>query len=199
MPHTLPPLPYGYTDLEPYYDEATLRLHHDKHHQAYVDGLNAAEQKLAAAREAKDKAAMPALERNVAFHGAGHLLHTVFWTNMKKNGGGTPSGDLSKQIDTDFGSFDGFMAQFRGASEGVQGSGWGVLAWSRAFNKLEVLGCHNHENSAWWSAVPLLVCDVWEHAYYLKYNNRRAEWVQKFTENLVNWDDVAERFAAARS
>jgi Fe-Mn family superoxide dismutase len=199
MPHELPPLPYAYDALEPHYDQATLKLHHDMHHAAYVKGLNDAEAKLVTARANNDFAQIQWLERLLAFHGAGHLLHTVFWTNMKPNGGGKPSGELASRIEKDFGSFDGFLGQFKAATAAVEGSGWGVLVWNRAFQKLEVLTAMNHQNLTQWSCVPLLVCDAWEHAYYLKYNNRRAEWINVFCANLINWDNVAERFDAARA
>lgn len=199
MAHELPPLPYAYEALEPWYDAATLRLHHDKHHLAYVTGLNTAEQKLADARKNNDFGNIQALERQVAFHGAGHLLHSVFWTNMKPNGGGRPDGAVLRRIEQDFGSFDGFVAQFKAATAAVEGSGWGVLVWNRAFRQLQILTAMNHQNLTQWSCVPLLVCDVWEHAYYLKYQNRRAEWIDAFVANLINWDDVAARFEAAQS
>jgi Fe-Mn family superoxide dismutase len=199
MPHELPPLPYAYDALEPHYDQATLKLHHDMHHAAYVKGLNDAEAKLVSARANNDFAQIQWLERLLAFHGAGHLLHTVFWTNMKPDGGGKPSGELASRIEKDFGSFDGFLGQFKAATAAVEGSGWGVLVWNRAFQKLEVLTAMNHQNLTQWSCVPLLVCDAWEHAYYLKYNNRRAEWINVFCANLINWDNVAERFDAARA
>lgn len=198
MPHELPPLPYEYNALEPHYDEATVRLHHDKHHKAYVDGLNTAEGKLAAARTSGDFGAIQALERQIAFHGAGHQLHSIFWTNMKPQGGGRPSGALLSQIEKDFGSFDAFLGQFKAATVAVEGSGWGILAWNRQFNQLEVLAAMNHQNQTHWDTVPLLVCDAWEHAYYLKYQNARAKWVDAFCDNLINWDDVGKRLEGAR-
>jgi Fe-Mn family superoxide dismutase len=197
VPHELPPLPYDYSALEPHYDEATLRLHHDKHHNAYVVALNAAEQKLANARQSGDFATVQGLERQIAFNGAGHQLHSIFWTNMKKDGGGRPKGSLLAQIVKDFGTYEGFMAQFKAAATTVEGSGWGVLALYRTFKKLEVLAAMNHQNQGQWDSVPLLVCDVWEHAYYLKYQNLRPNWVAAFVDHLVNWDDVAERFERA--
>jgi superoxide dismutase, Fe-Mn family len=199
MPHALPPLPYAYDALEPHYDKETVRLHHDMHHAAYVTGLNAAEEKLAAARKGSDFAAIQALSRQIAFHGAGHQLHSVFWTNMKPAGGGKPDGALAAQIDKDFGSFDAFVAQFKAASAAVEGSGWGVLAWNANFGALQILTAMNHQDLAQWATTPILVCDVWEHAYYLKYQNKRAAWVEAFVANLINWSDVAERFAAAKS
>jgi Fe-Mn family superoxide dismutase len=198
MPHELPPLPYDYNALEPHYDEATVRLHHGKHHNAYVLGLNAAEAKLADARKSGDFGAVQALERQIAFHGAGHQLHSIFWTNMKPNGGGRPSGALLAQIEADFGSFDAFIGHFKAASAAVEGSGWGILAYNRQFKKLEVLAAMNHQNQTQWDSTPLLVCDAWEHAYYLKYQNLRANWVATFVEHLINWDDVAARFEAAK-
>jgi Fe-Mn family superoxide dismutase len=197
MPHELPPLPYAYDALEPYYDEQTVRLHHDKHHAAYVAGLNKAEEQLAAARAAGDYALIKHWERELAFHGSGHLLHTLFWENMTPGGGGEPDGELAAQIAQDFGSFEAFKAQFSAAANAVEGSGWGLLGWLPAFGKLVVLQVEKHQDLTLWGVVPLLIVDVWEHAYYLKYQNRRAEWVSNWW-NLVNWPDVARRFAAAR-
>ena len=198
MPYELPPLPYAYDALEPHYGEETVRLHHDKHHAGYVKGLNAAEQKLADARASGDMGAVKALSQLLGFHGSGHILHTIFWTNMKPGGGGAPSGDLAAQIDADFGSFDAFLAQFKAATTSVEGSGWGLLVWNRFTGKLEILQALNHQHSSQWASVPLLAVDVWEHAYYLQYQNRRAAWVDTFFAELVNWDNVAERLADAR-
>jgi len=199
MAHELPPLSYDYDALEPWYDEQTLRLHHDKHHAGYVNGLNAAESKLAAARASGDNAAVKALTAALAFHGSGHMLHSIFWTNMKPQGGGAPEGALAAQIERDFGSYDAFLAQFKAATATVEGSGWGLLVWNRAFGKLEILQAHNHQNTAHWASVPVLAVDVWEHAYYLKYQNRRAEFISVFFDHLVDWDDVAARLAKAQS
>ncbi len=197
MPHELPPLPYAYDALEPYYDEQTVRLHHDKHHAAYVAGLNKAEEQLAAARASGDYALIKHWERELAFHGSGHLLHTLFWENMTPGGGGEPDGELAAQIAQDFGSFEAFKAQFSAAANAVEGSGWGLLGWLPAFGKLAILQVEKHQDLTVWGVLPLLIVDVWEHAYYLKYQNRRAEWVSNWW-NLVNWPDVARRFAAAR-
>lgn len=197
MPHELPPLPYAYDALEPYYDEQTVRLHHDKHHAAYVAGLNKAEEQLAAARATGDYALIKHWERELAFHGSGHLLHTLFWENMTPRGGGEPDGELAAQIAQDFGSFEAFKAQFSAAANAVEGSGWGLLGWLPAFGKLTILQVEKHQDLTVWGVLPLLIVDVWEHAYYLKYQNRRAEWVSNWW-NLVNWPDVARRFATAR-
>ncbi|MDQ1272881.1 MAG: superoxide dismutase, Fe-Mn family [Planctomycetota bacterium] len=194
--HVLPSLPYDYNELEPYYDEETLRLHHDKHHAAYVNGLNEAEEKLAEARRTGNYALIRYLEQGLAFNGSGHILHSIFWTNMAPNLTGTeriPKGQLADQIKQDFGSFDIFKKQFSEAAIKVEGNGWTILGWVPEFNKLVVLQAENHQKLTLWGAVPLLVLDVWEHAYYLKFQNRRSEWVENWW-NIVNWDNVANRF-----
>lgn len=194
--HELPGLPYPYNALEPYYDEQTVRLHHDAHHKAYVDGLNNAEAKVAEAREKGDFALIKHWERELAFHGSGHLLHTLFWENMKPDGGGPAAGKVAGQIDKDFGGFEIFKKQFSAAAVAVEGSGWALLCWNPAFGKLEILTAEKHQNLTQWGVVPLLAVDVWEHAYYLKYQNKRAAFVEAWW-NLVNWDDVNRRFEAA--
>jgi len=192
----LPPLPYAADALEPHYDARTVELHHGKHHLAYVNGLNAALDKLAAARGAGDFALVKHLEREVAFHGGGHVLHSIFWTNLAPNGGGQPGGAVADALAREFGSFAAFDAQMRAATNAVEGSGWGVLAASPA-GDLVVLQVEKHQNQVLPGWTPLLVVDVWEHAYYLKYQNRRAEWVDAVMDHLVNWADVAARLARA--
>lgn len=194
MIHQLPELPYAYDSLEPYYDEATIRLHHDAHHKAYVDGLNNAEAKLAEAREKGDYSLVKHWERELAFHGSGHILHTLFWQNMCPGGKAITSGDLQDQIVKDFGSFENFKKQFSAAAAAVEGSGWALLIWNPVFGKLEILSAEKHQDLTQWGAMPLLTVDVWEHAYYLKYQNKRATWIEAWW-NLVNWADVEERFA----
>ncbi|MCB2212203.1 superoxide dismutase [bacterium] len=198
MAYTLPDLPYAYDALEPWYDKETVTLHHDKHHNGYVTALNATLDKLAAARESGDMAAANALSKALAFNGSGHTLHSVFWTNMKPNGGGEPAGELMEQIVKDFGSFDGFKKQFLAATNTVMGSGWGILGWDKTLQKLFIVGSEIHMDLTLQGMVPLLVCDVWEHAYYLKYKNVRPDWTAAFMDHLVNWDDVAQRFAKAK-
>lgn len=191
--YDLPPLPYGYGDLEPHYDEQTVRLHHDAHHKAYVDGLNNAAAKIAEAREKGDFALIKHWERELAFHGSGHLLHSLFWSNMKPGGGGPATGDIAGRIGEDFGGFDTFRKQFSAAAAAVEGSGWAILCWIPDFGKLEILAAEKHQNLTQWGAVPLLAIDVWEHAYYLKYQNKRAAFIEAWW-NLVNWDDVNARY-----
>lgn len=198
MAHELPALPYAYDALEPHYDKETVTLHHDKHHAAYVTGLNAAEEKLSAALTSGDLGAVKSLAKEQAFHGSGHILHSILWTNMKPAGGGQPTGELSEAIARDFGSYEAFKALFLATTNAVEGSGWGVLAYRKADAKLVVLQAEKHENLSQWGVTPVLVLDVWEHAYYLKYQNRRPEWTKAFIENLVNWDDVARRYAEAK-
>jgi Fe-Mn family superoxide dismutase len=198
--HELPPLPYAYDALEPHIDEQTMHLHHDKHHLGYVNGLNKAEDELAKARDEGNFSLIKHWEREAAFHGSGHFLHSIFWPNMApagNGGGGQPGGDLANQINQDFGSFDKFKAQFSAAANAVEGSGWALLVWEPEGRHLSVLTAEKHQNLTQWGVAPLLVLDVWEHAYYLKYQNQRAAYVEAFW-NVVNWSDVAERLAAAR-
>ncbi len=196
--YALPPLPYPADALEPHIDAQTMTLHHDKHHAAYVKGLNDAIAKLDAAR----KGGIAALEAvrditdSLAFNGSGHTLHCVFWTNMKKGGGGEPKNAMAKAIERDFGSFDGFKNHFGGVSKKVQGSGWGILAWEPLSGRMIVLGAEKHQNLTMFGCVPLLVLDVWEHAYYLKYQNNRGGYVDAFW-NVIHWENVGERLHAA--
>lgn len=193
MKYELPPLPYEYNALEPYLDENTLRLHHDNHHAAYVKGLNTALEKLQEAREKGDYALIHFWERNLAFNGSGHILHSIFWTNLSPGGGGMPTGELSSQITRDFGNFESFRNQLSEAAAAVEGSGWAILGWVDEFQKLVILQVENHQKLTLWGITPLLVLDVWEHAYYLKYQNRRTEWITNWWK-IINWEDVAKRF-----
>lgn len=196
--YTLPPLDYAPDALEPHIDAQTMTLHHDKHHDAYVKGLNAAIAGLDAARKGgtdADMAKVRDLTDSLAFNGSGHLLHCVFWKNMKKGGGGEPQGDLAKTITRDFGDFAKFKAHFTTTSTKVQGGGWGILAWEPLSGRLLVLGAEKHQNLTLFGCVPLLVLDVWEHAYYLKYQNKRGDYVNAFW-NVIDWDNVAQRLSA---
>ncbi|MGB4503013.1 MAG: superoxide dismutase [Dethiobacteria bacterium] len=194
MKHELPPLPYDYAALEPHYEERTLRLHHGAHHKAYVDGLNNAGLKLAEAREKGDFALVKHWERELAFHGSGHILHSIFWENMKPGGGGPATGPVAELIDHDFGDFEKFKKQYSAAAAAVEGSGWTLLCMIPPFNQLEILTAEKHQNLTQWGAVPLLALDLWEHAYYLQYQNRRADFIEAWW-NLVNWEDVNRRFS----
>jgi len=192
MTHVLPPLPYDYNALEPHIDEQTMRLHHDKHHLAYVNGLNNADAKLVEAREKNDFALVKHWEREAAFHGAGHFLHVIFWENMAPKGGGEPSGKLADAISSRFGSYQKFMTQFKAAGAAVEGSGWVLLVQNKLTKALDILTAEKHQNLSQWVTMPILVCDVWEHAYYLKYQNNRAAYIDAFV-NVINWDNVGSR------
>ncbi|MBW4840365.1 MAG: DUF2935 domain-containing protein [Paenibacillaceae bacterium] len=195
--HTLPPLPYPYNALEPHIDEQTMRIHHDKHHKTYVDNLNKAELKLRDARKSGNFDLVKHWERELAFNGAGHYLHTIFWDVMNPKGGGKPEGELLEQIKRDFGSYDAFHKQFSEAAAKVEGGGWAILVWSPRAHRLEILTAEKHQNLSQWDVVPLLPLDVWEHAYYLKHQNVRADYIKAWW-NVVYWPAVAKRFEDAR-
>lgn len=195
--HKLPPLPYAYNALEPYISEEIMKLHHQKHHQSYVDGLNKAETKLEKARQDGDYSLVKHWSRELAFHGSGHYLHTIFWNNMSPRGGGKPSGLLLKEIEKYFGSFESFKKHFTEAAKAVEGVGWAILVWSPRSHHLEILQSERHMLLTQWDTIPLLVLDVWEHAYYLQYKNNRGDYIDNWW-NLINWKDVEDRFMKAR-
>lgn len=192
----LPDLPYSYDALEPYYDEETLRLHHGAHHKGYVDGLNSAEAMLQKVRMTGDWGLIKHWERELAFHGSGHILHTLFWESMAPGAGGVPTGLVAERIEGDLGGFETFRKQFSTAALGVEGSGWAVLCWNPAFGRLVVLTAEKHQNLTQWGVAPILTVDVWEHAYYLKYRNKRADYIEAWW-HLVNWGNVNRRLEAA--
>ncbi|MGM9927680.1 MAG: superoxide dismutase [Bacillus sp. (in: firmicutes)] len=191
--HTLPPLPYAYNALEPYISTEIMKLHHDRHHKSYVDGLNKAEDKMKEARDKNDFSLIKHWEREASFNGSGHYLHTLFWEIMSPKGGGEPRGPLLYQIIKDFGSFTGFKNHFSEAAKKVEGGGWALLVWVPRARRLEILQSEKHNNLTQWDTIPLLVLDVWEHAYYLQYKNKREEYVDKWW-NVVNWPAVEKRF-----
>ncbi|MFJ7678085.1 superoxide dismutase [Peribacillus sp. NPDC097224] len=195
--HTLPPLPYSYDALEPIISAEIMRLHHDKHHQTYVDGLNKAELMMKKARESNDFSLLKHWEREAAFHGSGHYLHTLFWEGMMPGGGGQPKGDLLKQIERDFGSFEAFKSHFSEAAKQVEGVGWAILVWVPRSRRLEILQSERHMILTQWDTIPVLVLDVWEHAYYLQYKNNRAAYVKKWW-NVINWPQTTLRFNKAK-
>jgi len=193
--YVLPKLPYAADALEPHYDARTVQIHHDKHHAGYVRGLNATLEKLAAARRGGDYGTVTGLSRDLAFHGSGHMLHCLFWHSMTPRPA-APGGPLAAAMKASFGSVEAAQAHFAAATGAVEGSGWGVLAYEPMGGKLLILQAEKHQDLAVWGATPLLVCDVWEHAYYLKYQNRRADWVAAFMK-IANWDFAARGLAAA--
>jgi len=192
--HTLPPLPYPYDALEPVIDAKTVEIHHDKHHKKYVEDLNHTELALVKAREQKDWSNINCLEEALSFNGSGHILHSVYWTNMDRPGeGGEPGKHTRSYLDWYFGGMEPFLAQFTAGATKIQGSGWMILGYNPAFCRLELIQCEKHQNCLLQGTIPILVCDVWEHAYYLKYQNDRAGYIARWWD-LVNWADVEQRF-----
>ncbi|GAA1631621.1 superoxide dismutase [Leucobacter chromiireducens] len=196
--YTLPDLPYDYAALAPHISGRIMELHHSKHHQAYVTGANTALAQLAEARESGDLRNVNKLEKDLAFNLGGHINHSVFWENMSPNGGGEPEGDLAEALGANFGSIDAFRAHFEATALGVQGSGWSVLAWDSVGARPVVFQLFDQQGNAPLGVTPLLQLDVWEHAYYLDYQNVRADYVKAFW-NVVNWADVQRRFTAAQA
>ena len=195
--YTLPELDYDYSALAPSISGKVMELHHTKHHQAYVTGANAALAQLAEARDAGSLGAVNKLEKDLAFNLGGHVNHSIFWTNMGPDAGGAPEGELASAIDDFFGSFEKFQAHFTAVAMGVQGSGWSVLAWDSIGQRLIIQQLFDQQSNMAAGTVPLLMLDVWEHAYYLDYLNVRADYVKAFW-NVANWENVARRLAAAR-
>lgn len=195
--HVLPELSYSYDALEPYISKEIMELHHKKHHRAYIDGLNKAELELKAARKNNHFSLIKHWTRELSFHGSGHYLHTIFWKNMSPHGGGNPTGQLLKDIESYFGNLNYFQHHFTEAAKQVEGNGWAVLVWAPRARHLEILQTEKHMNMTQWDTIPILVLDVWEHAYYLQYKNNREEYIKNWWK-VVNWNDVEMRFDRAR-
>jgi Fe-Mn family superoxide dismutase len=195
--YTLPELAYDYSALAPSISGTIMELHHSKHHQTYVTGANTALDQLAEARDSGSLVYVNKLEKDLAFNLGGHVNHSIFWTNMSPNGGDKPVGELASAIDDFFGSFDKFQAHFAATAMGVQGSGWSVLAWDSIGQRLIIQQFFDQQANFAAGTVPLLMLDVWEHAYYLDYLNVRADYVKAFW-NIVDWENVQARFLAAR-
>jgi superoxide dismutase, Fe-Mn family len=195
--YTLPDLAYDPGALEPHISGRITELHHDKHHAAYVKGANTALDKLAEIRANGDFTAISMLEKNLAFHVSGHVLHSVFWTNLNPDGGGEPTGPLAELIDETFRGVAAFRQQMTEAAATIQGSGWALASWEPVAGRLVVQQVHDHQGNHGQGTVPLLAVDAWEHAYYLQYDNRKADFFAAFW-NVVNWDDVGRRLADAR-
>ncbi len=195
--HALPPLPYDYSALQPWISEQTMRIHHDAHHRACVDALNATEARLGSERHTLDFVLIRHLQRLVALHASEHFLHCLFWEVMGPNQGGQPRDELADQIGEDFGSFAAFKSQFCIAATSLDSGGWVVLAWQRGSEQLTLRTVERHQPQSECDIDTLLVLDVCEHAYYLQYQNRQVEYVHNWW-NSVNWPQVARRFAVAR-
>lgn len=196
--YTLPDLSYDPASLEPHLSAAIVSLHHDKHHATYVKGANTALEQLETARSKEDWGSLVGLEKALAFNLGGHVLHSIYWTNLSPNGGGEPDGALRAAIDDTFDGFASFRDLFTQSALAVQGSGWGILSWEPIGGRLLVQQLGTHQDNHVIGAVPLLAIDVWEHAYYLQYQNVRADYM-KAIWNVVNWADVSKRFDAAQA
>jgi Fe-Mn family superoxide dismutase len=196
--YTLPELSYDFGALEPHISARIIELHHDKHHAAYVKGANTTLEKLEEARAKGDFASLPALERALAFHVSGHVLHSLFWENLAPKAGGRPDGALAAAIDKDFGSFDAFKKQLNEAAGTVMGSGWAALVWEPLAQKLLISQIYDHQANVAQGSAPLLVVDAWEHAFYLQYENRKTEFFDALW-NVFNWQDVARKLESARA
>ncbi|PYY37195.1 MULTISPECIES: superoxide dismutase [unclassified Curtobacterium] len=195
--YTLPELPYDYAALEPHISGKIMQLHHDKHHQTYVTGANTALQQLGEARESGNFGAINKLEKDLAFHLGGHVNHSIFWTNLGPDTK-VPEGELAAAIDEFFGSFEKFQAQFSAVANGIQGSGWSVLAWDVVGQKLATFQLFDQQGNIPFGLVPIFMLDMWEHAFYLDYLNVKADYV-KAVWNIVDWENVAARFENAKS
>jgi superoxide dismutase, Fe-Mn family len=189
----LPPLRFGFDAIEQAIDAQTMEIHHDRHHQGYVNGFNRTLDALAAAREANDFAAVEHHSKKLTFHGGGHVLHSLLWDTIGPDGGGAPGGTLAGAISRDFGSFETFGEHFFQASKSVEGSGWGLLVYHLGARRLLIQQVQNQNLLSMHATVPLLGVDVWEHAYYLRYQNRRADYVRAFMD-IVEWPRVAARY-----
>ena len=195
--YALPELPYDYGALQPHISGRIMELHHDKHHAAYVKGANVTLERLHDARGIRHFETISMLERNLAFNVSGHVLHSVFWTNLSPDGGGQPSGQLGDTIEETFGGFDAFRSQMVEAAATVQGSGWALASWEPFARRLVVQQVYDHQGNHGQGTIPLLAIDAWEHAYYLQYENRKADFFDAIW-HVINWDDVAARYDAAR-
>ncbi|NWJ70928.1 superoxide dismutase [Pseudonocardia alni] len=195
--YTLPDLPYDYSALAPHIAPEIMELHHSKHHNTYVQGLNTTLDKLADAREKNDFGAVVGLEKTLAFNLGGHVNHSAFWNNLSPDGGDKPTGDLAAAIEKDFGSFDGFQAHFTAAATTIQGSGWAILGHDRLGDRLLIHQLYDQQSQLPAGQTPIVLLDMWEHAFYLQYRNVKPDYVKAWW-NVVNWADAAERFAAAK-
>ena len=194
--YKLPDLPYDYNALEPHISGKIMELHHDKHHAGYVKNANSVLDQLEEERQKEDFDRLAALERSLAFNLSGHILHSIFWTNMTPKGGGTPKGDFAKAIQKDFGDFDRFRKQLTQVAVTIMGSGWAALVWEPIGKTLLITQIYDHQSNLAQAGVPIMVLDAWEHAYYLQYQNRKTEFFEAVWQ-VWNWQDIAARYASA--
>ncbi|MDP6303540.1 MAG: superoxide dismutase [Candidatus Nitrosopelagicus sp.] len=203
--YTLPEMPYAYDALEPHIDAQTMEIHHSKHHQKYTDGMNGALEKLSPELQGKDIEEILSninqvpddVKGAINFNGGGYDNHKLFWNSMKQNGGGEPTGAIADAINDSFGSFAEFKELFSSKTAPIQGSGWGWLVYNPNSGKVEYKAMSNQTSPRTEGLVPLLGLDVWEHAYYLKYQNKRPDYIAAWW-NVINWDEVNDRFSKAK-
>jgi Fe-Mn family superoxide dismutase len=203
--YELPQLPYNFDALEPYIDAKTMEIHYTKHHQTYTNNLNAALEKCSEDVQNRDITVILSkldiipseLRGAINFNGGGFDNHRIFWNNMTSNGGGEPQGPIAEAINSTFGSFANFKEKFTTATVGIQGSGWGWLVFDPINTKVDYKSMPNQTSPRTEGLIPLLGCDVWEHAYYLKYQNKRPDYVNAWW-NLINWQDVNDRYEKSR-
>jgi Fe-Mn family superoxide dismutase len=191
--YTLPELSFDYGALQPHVSARIMELHHSKHHAAYVQGANKTLEQLEEARAKGDFASLPGLERALAFHVSGHVLHSLFWTNLAPKAGGQPEGGLATALARDFGSFDAFKRQLTAAAASTMGSGWGALCWEPVGRQLLVTQIYDHQSNTAQGSQLIMVLDAWEHAYYLQYENRKAEFFDAIW-NCWAWPEIAKRY-----
>lgn len=194
--YTLPDLSYDYGALDPHIAGAIMELHHSKHHAAYVAGANTALEKMAEARDTDNFASIAGLEKALAFNLGGHTNHSIFWTNMSPDGGDKPTGELAAALDEHFGSFEKFQAHFTNNAMTIMGSGWSILAWDTIGSKLVIVQLYDQQGNVPVGLIPLLMLDMWEHAFYLQYKNVKADYVKAWW-NVVDWANVQQRFTTA--
>ena len=194
----LPDLPYDFAALEPHISGRIMELHHDKHHNTYVTAANKALESMEEARANGDAAGAAKLSKDLQFNLGGHINHSIFWKNLSPEGGDKPTGELAAAIDEFFGSFDAFRDQFTAVATTIQGSGWAILAYEPIAGNLVIEQMYDQQNGVPVATIPLLQLDMWEHAFYLDYQNVKADYVKAFW-NIVNWADVTERFEKARA
>lgn len=195
--YQLPELGYKYDDLEPAYSADLLEVHYSKHHQAYVNGANQTLSDLAAARANSDFGTLKQLQKDLAFNVSGHVMHSLFWRNMSPSDGNGPDAAFNETINQSFGGFDALREQFQAAGGSIQGSGWAALSWEPISQSLLVEQIYDHQDNSSCGAQPILVMDMWEHAFYLQYRNEKARWIKAFWD-LINWQDVGQRLKAAK-
>jgi len=197
MTYTLPDLNYDYAALEPHISARIMELHHSKHHQAYVTGANVALAAMEEARATDNFGNLPKLQKDLAFNLGGHVNHSIFWKFLSAEGG-EASGELLAAIAEYFGSYEAFTKHFTAAAMGIQGSGWAYLAWDSLGNRLVIGQLYDQQGNLAMGNIPLLMLDMWEHAFYLDYQNVKADYVKAFW-NIINWDDVAKRFESVKA